>query len=188
MIVFLKEEQLTWKTYKRVLKACHHPWAGGKLFHSVDMLLDIRENELMWTLAYRCKVQIHKLKKLNSLKNIKILITLSVRKLCPRAWSSQHTRSSLTRLKKESIWRSFDLCSECQSILAAPGNFRAPPLSFITFPVEILKFSFIASASQLGILKGFHFIHFHTHSPGGTFQPGNDAKKVAGSEEPDGQP
>ena len=56
------------------------------------------------------------------------------------------------------------------------------------FPVEILKFSFIASASQLGILKGFHFIHFPTHSPGGTFQPGNDAKKVAGSEEPDGQP
>ena len=63
----MKEEQLTWKTYKRVLKACHHPWARGKLFHSVDMLLDIRENELMRTLVYGCKVQIHELKKINSL-------------------------------------------------------------------------------------------------------------------------
>ena len=74
MIFLLKGEQLTRKTYKRVLKACHHPWARGKLFHSVDMLLDIRENELMWTLAYRCKVQIHKLKKINSLWYINYLV------------------------------------------------------------------------------------------------------------------
>ena len=68
----MKEEQLTWKTYKRVLKACHHPWARGKLFHSVDMLLDIRENELMRT--YYCKIQIDYLKKENSFLQIYYLV------------------------------------------------------------------------------------------------------------------
>ena len=126
---------LTLKTYKRVLKACHHPWAGSKPFHFVDMLLDIWENELMRTLAQRPKYtfKIQGTQLLNEYNFLDKFITLSVRKLCPRAWSSQQTSRSLTRLNKESIWRSFDLDSECQSILAAPSNFKCPPLSFITF-------------------------------------------------------
>ena len=98
-----------------------------------------------------------------------LFITLSVRKLCPRAWSSQQTSRSLTRLKKESIWHSFDLDSECQSILEAPGNFRGLPLAFITFSSRNSPFFIHCISFTVRYSQGISFHSFPHLLPWETF-------------------